>query len=227
EGEKTREIQVVLDEMAMEQYGVQPGQIIEAINSTNTASSVGTIERGDQNLQVRVTGEFTSIDDIKETIVETPTEADIIVSDVAEVKDTFKKSSDVTLVNGEPSIVLSVMKKTDSNTVDVAQNVKGTLDGLNAELPDGVELEVMIDTSEFIEEAVDSVISNILIGGAISIFILLLFLKSIRATIVIGLSIPIAIISTFALMYFTGETLNILTLGGLALGIGMMVDSSI
>src|SRR5699024_1445807 len=83
------------------------------------------------------------------------------------------------------------------------------------------------DTSEFIEEAVDSVISNILIGGAISVFVLLLFLKSIRATIVIGLSIPIAIISTFALMYFTGESLNILTLGGLALGIGMSVDSSI
>src|SRR5690625_7475291 len=75
--------------------------------------------------------------------------------------------------------------------------------------------------------SIDSVIENILIGGAISIFVLLLFLKSIRATIVIGLSIPIAIISTFSLMYFTGETLNILTLGGLALGIGMMVDSSI
>lgn len=227
EGSKVREIQLVLDEVAMERYGVQPGQIMQAINSTNTASSVGTIERGDQDLQVLVTGEFTSIADIENTVIQTPTGAQLVVSDVADVVDTYKKSDGITLVNGEPSVVLSIMKKTDANTVEVAQNVKGILDGLEAELPDGVGLDVIIDTSEFIELAVDSVISNILIGGAISIFILLLFLKSIRATIVIGLSIPIAIISTFALMYFTGESLNILTLGGLALGIGMMVDSSI
>src|SRR5699024_461564 len=113
------------------------------------------------------------------------------------------------------------------NTVDVATNVKDALADLNEDLPEDVELDVVIDTSEFIQVSVDSVIQNILIGGLISFFILLLFLKSIRATIVIGLSIPIAIISTFSLMYFTGNTLNILTLGGLALGIGMMVDSSI
>src|SRR5699024_6439383 len=124
-------------------------------------------------------------------------------------------------------VVLSVMKKSDANTVDVATTIKKSLESIEADLPADVSLSVVIDTSEFIEEAVDSVMQNILIGGAISVLVLLLFLKSIRATIVIGLSIPIAIISTFALMYFTGETLNILTLGGLALGIGMMVDSSI
>src|SRR5699024_3444640 len=134
------------------------------------------------------------------------------------IEDTFKKDDSITLVNGEPSVVMSILKKTDANTVDVAQNIKNGFSEIEGELPDDVGLDVVIDTSEFIEEAVDSVIQNILIGGAISIFILLLFLKSIRATIVIGLSIPIAIISTFALMYFTGETLNILTLGGLALG---------
>src|SRR5699024_5461653 len=146
----------------------------------------------------------TSLADIENTFVDTMTGGQIVISDVAEVKDTYKKSSGVTLVNGDPSVVLSVMKKTDANTVEAAQTMKVILDRLNAYLPAGVQLDVIIDTSEFIEEAVDSVISNILIGGAISIFILLLFLKSIRATIVIGLSIPIAIISTFALMYFTG-----------------------
>src|SRR5699024_7962877 len=140
-------------------------------------------------------------------------------------KDTYKKSNSTTLVNGEPSVVLSVLKKTDANTVDVAKNIQGSLADIEAGLPEDVKLNVIIDTSEFIQESVDSVIQNILIGGIISVFVLLLFLKSIRATIVIGLSIPIAIISTFALMYFTGETLNVLTLGGLALGIGMMVDS--
>src|SRR5690625_3196394 len=119
------------------------------------------------------------------------------------------------------------MKKTDANTVDVATGIQKSLSDIEVALPEGVNLNVVIDTSEFIQEAVDSVIQNILIGGIVSVLVLLLFLKSIRATIVIGLSIPIAIISTFALMYFTGETLNILTLGGVALGIGMMVDSSI
>jgi len=227
EGAKTREIQLILNETAMLQYGIQTHEIMQAVNNSNQSSSVGTIEKGNQDLQVRITGEFTSLDDIKKTVVQSESGATVHVEDIAEVKDTYKKSNSLTLVNGEPSVVLSVLKKTDANTVDVAKNIQKSLAQMNSELPEGVNLNVVIDTSEFIQEAVDSVIQNILLGGIISVLILLLFLKSIRATIVIGLSIPIAIISTFSLMYFTGETLNILTLGGLALGIGMMVDSSI
>ncbi len=227
EGEKTREIQLILDEAAMMQYGVNPQEVMQALNDANQASSVGTIDKGTQDLQVRMTGEFASIDDIKQTTITSQSGASIVVQDVAEVKDDFKKSDDLTLVNGDPSLVLSIMKKTDANSVDVAKNIHKYIADLEEDLPADVGVNVVIDTSEFIQESVDSVIQNILIGGAISVFVLLLFLKSIRATIVIGLSIPIAIISTFALMYFTGETLNILTLGGLALGIGMMVDSSI
>lgn len=130
-------------------------------------------------------------------------------------------------MNGESAVVLSIMKKTDANTVKVADQVLEGIDAMNEKLPKDANLDVVIDTSEFIKLSIDSVVKNILIGGIISVFVLLLFLKSIRATIVIGLSIPIAVISTFALMYFTGQTLNILTLGGLALGLGMMVDSSI
>lgn len=227
EGAKTREIQLVLDEAALIQYGINVQEVMQAITSSNQSASVGTIEKGTQDLQVRITGEYTSIDDIKQTIVQSESQANVKIEDIAEVKDTYKKSNSTTLVNGEPSVVLSVLKKTDANTVDVAKNIQGSLADIEAGLPEDVKLNVIIDTSEFIQESVDSVIQNILIGGIISIFVLLLFLKSIRATIVIGLSIPIAIISTFALMYFTGETLNVLTLGGLALGIGMMVDSSI
>lgn len=227
EGTKEREIQLELNESEMTRYGVSPQALMQAIQDGNASASVGSIEKGDKDLHVRVTGEFTSIDDIANTLIQTETGTTIHVEDIAEVKDTFKKDNSVTLVNGESSVVLSIFKKTDANTVDVAQNINENLDKINADLPEGAKLQVVIDTSEFIEEAVDSVIQNILIGGVISILVLLLFLKSIRATIVIGLSIPIAIISTFALMYFTGETLNILTLGGLALGLGMMVDSSI
>ncbi len=227
EGGKEREIQLVLDRKQLMQYGISSQHVMQAITNTNSSSSVGKVDKGSKDLQLRVVGDFDSVNDIKQTIIQTEAGATIHVEDVAEVKDTFKDTEELTLVNGKPSLVLSVMKKTDGNTVDVAHQVKDGMDDLGEDLPEGVDLDVVIDTSEVIEESVDSVVSNILIGGAISVLILLLFLKSIRATIVIGVSIPIAIISTFILMYFTGESLNVLTLGGLALGIGMMVDSSI
>src|SRR5690625_2010352 len=227
EGGKEREIQLILDQAKLQQYGVSTQELMQALNSSNQSASVGRIDKGNQDLQLRVTGEFESIDDIKNTSIQTQAGAIIHLDDVAEVKDTFKESSSVTLVNGEPSIVLSIMKKTDGNTVDVATDIKETMVELEKELPADVNLKVVIDTSEFIEMSIDSVMSNILIGGAISVIVLLLFLASIRATLVIGVSIPIAIISTFILMYFTGVTLNVLTVAGLALGIGMMSDSYI
>ncbi|MFC4558030.1 efflux RND transporter permease subunit [Virgibacillus kekensis] len=227
EGAKEREIQLILDPAKLQQYGINAQAIMQALNNTNQSASVGNVEKGNKDLQLRVTGEFESVDSIRNTIIQTQSGATIHVDDVAEVKDTFKESSTVTLVNGEPAIVLSIMKKTDANTVEVAENIRESMDEVSGDLPSDANLNVIIDTSEFIQMSINSVAKNILIGGVISIFILLLFLKSVRATIVIGLSIPIAIISTFTLMYFTGETLNVLTLGGLALGLGMMVDSSI
>jgi len=227
EGAKEREIQIELDLAAMQQYGVNAQNIIQALNSTNQSGSVGTVDKGQQNLQLRVKGEFESVEDIGSTIIKTPTGANILLKDVADVQDTFNETTSSAFVNGETSLVLSVMKQTDANTVEVANNIRNSLEGLETELGSDVELKVLIDTSEFITMSIDSVISNILIGGVIAVIVLLLFLNSVRATLVIGLSIPIALISTFALMYFTGQTLNVLTLGGLALGVGMMVDSSI
>ena len=227
EGGKEREIQLIIDEAKIEQYGVSIETLTQTIGGKNQTSSVGTIDKGSKDLQLRIIGEYESLDDIRQTIIPTETGNQVHVSDIADVKDSFKETSGVTLVNGEQAIVLSILKKTDANTVAVADEVNESLDEINRSLPEGAHLETVIDTSEFIQMSVDSVISNMMIGGAISFLILLLFLKSFRATIVIGLSIPIAIISTFTLMYFTGETLNILTLGGLALGVGMMVDSSI
>src|SRR5690625_973448 len=227
EGAKEREIQLILDEAALNTHGIGADEVTQALQSSNQSTSVGTIDKGKQDLQVRVSGEYESLDDIRETIIQTEEGKQLHINDVAEVKDSFKKEGSRTLVNGEPSVVLSFLKNSDANTVDVARAIDASKDELNEQLPEGAELTTVIDTSDFIEESVSSVTQNLLIGGAISVFILLLFLKSVRATIVIALSIPIAIISTFSLMYFTGETLNVLTLGGLALGLGMMVDSSI
>lgn len=227
EGQKEREIQITLDENKLKSYGIDAQTVAQALNSANHASSVGQIQKGQKNMQLRVTGQFSNIEDIRSTIIPAKTGEKIHLADVAKVDDTYKKSNTATMINGEPALVLSIMKKTDSNTVQVSDSVRSSMKELKGELPADVKMKVVMDSADFIRTSIDSVVQNMIIGGLISVAILLLFLRSIRATLVIALSIPIAIISTFALMYFTGETLNVLTLGGLALGIGMMVDSSI
>lgn len=226
EGGQSRVIDIELDEAKLNQYGVSAQEIMQALGQANQSASAGTIARGDQNLQVRVEGTYQSVDDIRQTLIQTATGAVLHVEDIATVHDTFT-TPDTTLINGEEAVVLSIMKQSDANDVDVSDNIIGVMDEVNNLLPDDVELSIVTDTSEFTRLAMNSVVQNILIGGAFALLILLLFLKSIRATLVIGVSIPIAVITTFSLIYFTGETLNILTMGGLALGIGMMVDSSI
>ncbi|UOR11286.1 efflux RND transporter permease subunit [Halobacillus amylolyticus] len=227
EGGRTREVQVLVDRAQMAQYGLDSQTIIQALNASNQSASAGSIKKGQKDLQIRINGDYQSIEDVRETIVQSPEGARVTLDQIADVEENFAKSNTVSRVNGNSSVVLSFLKKTDSNTVETADNVTAAIDEAMADLPEDVELEVVLDTSEFVKTSINSVVKNIIIGGIISVFVLLLFLKSVRATLVIGISIPIAIISTFTLMFFTGETLNVLTMGGLALGIGMMVDSSI
>ncbi|WP_117149609.1 MULTISPECIES: efflux RND transporter permease subunit [Paraliobacillus] len=226
EGGQDREIRLELDQSKLTEYGLSPQQIMQTLSQVNQSGSAGTVAKGDKDLQIRIDGEYTSVDDISNTILQTSQGATIHVEDVATVIDTFADSG-TTLVNGEESVVLSVMKQSDGNTVDVSNNILASIDELNETLSGDVELDVVLDTSTFIKQSISSVIQNMVIGGVFALLILLLFLKSFRATLVVGVSIPIAIVATFTLLYFTGGTLNVLTMGGLALGLGMMVDSSI
>ncbi|MBX0357839.1 efflux RND transporter permease subunit [Halobacillus sp. Nhm2S1] len=227
EGGQTKEVQVLVDRAQMATYGLDSQTLIQALNAANQSASAGTIEKGQKDLQIRIDGEFNSVEDVRETRIQSPTGAQVTLGQIAEVNETLTNSNTISKVNGSSSVVLSILKKTDANTVETADNVREAMDELKSDLPEGVGTSIVLDTSEFIKISINSVVLNIILGGIFSVLVLLLFLKSVRATLVIGLSIPIAIISTFTLMYFTGETLNVLTMGGLALGIGMMVDSSI
>lgn len=226
-GGKTREILVELNRANLARYGIGASQVVQAINAENKSAVAGSVPKGVQELHIRVKGEYTSVEDIGRTLIHLPGGGQIQVSDIADINDTFKKQSSLTLVDGAPALVLSVQRQSDANTVAVADNVDKALSRLQANLPHGIELKKVSDTSIFIRQSIDSVVSNMLSGGFLAVFILILFLRSIRSTFVIALSMPIAIISTFTLMYFTGQTLNIISMGGLALGIGMMVDNSI
>ncbi|ARI76100.1 efflux RND transporter permease subunit [Halobacillus mangrovi] len=227
EGGKVREVQVLVDRAQMSQYGLDSQTIVQTLSASNQSASAGSVNKGQKDLQIRLEGEFDSIEDVRDTIIQSQSGAKVTLDQIAEVEEVLTNSNTISKVNGASSVVLSVLKKTDANTVETANQVNDALDEMEEDLPEGVDTEIVLDTSEFIKISINSVVLNIILGGIFSIIVLLLFLKSVRATLVIGLSIPIAIISTFTLMYFTGETLNVLTMGGLALGIGMMVDSSI
>ncbi len=226
EGGKKREVQVQINQAKMAEYGLNSQTVIQTLNASNQSASAGAINKGQKDLQIRIDGDYSSVDDIKHTILQSESGARVTLDQIAEVKETYRTSNTISEVDGSPAVVLSFLKKNDANTVQTANNISDAMDDYK-ELPKGVSMNTVLDTSEFIKISINTVFWNIIIGGIFSVLVLLLFLKSVRATIVIGLSIPIAIISTFTLMYFTGETLNVLTMGGLALGIGMMVDSSI
>lgn len=223
-----REIRVELNQSRMEQFGLTGGEVAQVLQAENRSVSAGTVERGSQDVAIRIDGEYTSLDEIEKTQLTLQSGETITLKDIARIEDTFKERGSMASVNDEEALAFSVMKQSDANTVEVADAVKKAMADINAQYEDrGIEMNVIVDTSEYITEAMDTVISNMVIGGILATLILLVFLRSIRTTLVIAFSMPIAIISTFTLMYFTGETLNVLSMGGLALGIGMMVDSSI
>lgn len=226
EGGQERVIELELDQSKLNEYGLSTNQIMQTLSQANQAASAGSVAKGNKDLNIRIDGTYTSVDDIRETLLSTAQGATVEVQDIATVNDTFSDAG-TTLVNGQEAVVLSIMKQSDGNTVDVSNNILDSIDELNDTLPNDVALQTVVDTSDFIKQSISSVIQNMLLGGVFALLILLLFLKSVRATLVVGLSIPIAIVATFTLIYFTGETLNVLTMGGLALGLGMMVDSSI
>src|SRR5699024_771734 len=128
DGAKEREIQLELDRSKMQQYGVTADAIMQALNNSNQSASAGSVDKGNQDLQIRITGEFDSLEDIERTIVQTEDGDRFHVEDFAELHDTHKDASSETLVNGEPSLVLSFMKKTDANTVEVSDNVRDSMD---------------------------------------------------------------------------------------------------
>ncbi|MFC0013787.1 MULTISPECIES: efflux RND transporter permease subunit [Allobacillus] len=227
EGGESEEIQVQLDQQQLAQYGMNSQQVMQAVQNANQSMSAGVIERGNQELQLRIPGEYESIDEIRNTQIQTPQQTFIRLDDIATVERATVESNGLSMVSGEEAVVLSILKQTDANTVSVSDEIQAAIKKAEKDLPEGIEAKIVFDNAEFIRMSINSVVQNLLLGAAFAVLILLLFLKSFRATLVIGLSIPIAVISTFTLMYFTGETVNILTMGGLALGIGMMVDSAI
>jgi HAE1 family hydrophobic/amphiphilic exporter-1 len=225
-GALEREIQINLYPDKVKALGLPLDVIINRIRQENIDIPAGIIEKGNYEIVVRIPGIYTHIDEIRNTIVAIRDGATIRLKDIASVEDTHRRITRVARINGVPGIRLMVYKQSGKNTVKVAEGVKQELERLQQDYPQ-LQFITIRDSSKFIRYAISNVASSALYGGLLAILVLLFFLTSFRSTLVIALSIPTSIIATFALIYFGGFTLNVMSLGGLALGVGMMVDSSI
>lgn len=225
-GGVTNEVVVQIDQNKLDSYGLSFSQLKGILISENLNLPSGKINRGDKSIPLRIVGEFQSIQEISEIPILLSNGSVIRLKDVADVSLKPEETYQLITVNDEQSIGVSVLKSTDSNTVQVANAINEELLKLDAEY-DTVTIKTFMDNSIFIKSAISNVATSGIVGGLLAVIILYLFLRNIRTTLVIGISIPVSVIGTFALMYFSGITMNLMTLGGLALGIGMLVDNSI
>jgi len=221
------EIQIQVDQQKLSQLGIGIEQIANRIRAENVNLSGGRLEEGDQRFLVRTLNEFQSVDEFRDAIVAYVAERPVYLRDIATVERGFKEREAVTRVKGRESVELAVYKEGDANTVQVANRIEQRLERVRKALPDNIELIEVYDQSRFISSAVNDVKNAAFLGGIIAIIVLFGFLRDARATTIVGIAIPVSVIGTFLLMYTNDVSLNIMSLGGIALAVGMLVDNSI
>ena len=222
-----REILVSLNSEKIRANQITLDQVVMSLRRENINLPAGTVRDGNIDLLVRTIGRFESIEDINNVVITNAQGRQIYLRDIAQITDTFKEQESINYINGLPSVSFSIQKESGANTVIAANRVNRELESIEKLLPGDISLINIYDSSEFIKKTVEEVTSTLLIGAVLAILVLYIFLRSLSSTISIGLAIPISVISTFTLFYFADLTLNMMTLGGLALGIGMMVDNGI
>ncbi len=226
EGGLRRQIHVELSKEKVRALDLPVDRIINLLRTENQNVPVGEIDEGDTTYLVRSQGQFENLDEIRDMVVMTRQGVPVYLRDIAEVKDSTEDLRAFTRINGKPGVRLRVTKQSGQNTVQIADAVRAEIDRINREIPT-LRLAVLDDSSIFIKRSIAAVKEAAVLGAILVIAIIFLFLRNLRSTIIICTSIPISIIGTFALLYFAGYTLNTMTFGGLALGIGMIVDASI
>ncbi|MDZ7750543.1 MAG: efflux RND transporter permease subunit [Gammaproteobacteria bacterium] len=221
-----REVRVELDPARVNALGLPLNDITEALRDANLDLPAGKIEEGQHEVTLRAPAEFRDLDQIRDTVISRRDGVTVTLGQIATVQDTYEKLSRIIRVNGERGLRLAIRKQPGANTVEVAQAVLAEAEEINRAFPQ-VRVVPVINQGNFIERAIANVARTLLYGGVLAVLVLLFFLRDLRSTLVISLAIPISLIATFALLFFGGFTLNLMSLGGLALGVGMMVDSSV
>ncbi len=222
-----QEIQVEPDQYKLAQLGISISQISARLRQENINLSGGAIKQGTQLFLVRTVNQFQSLDAIRDIIISLKDGTPIRIRDVARVSLSHKDRTSINRLDGKEAIEIAIYKEGDANTVEVAQNVKNKLDELKKNLPNNTSLKIINDQSIFIKDAIGNVTSAAIIGGILAVFVIYLFLQDVLATMVIATLIPISVVAGFFLMYKAGISFNIMSLGGIALAIGLLVDNGI
>ncbi len=225
-GGQDRLVRVNLDPAKLESYGITLDQVSQALAANNQSGSAGAVRKGGSEIQIRVDGEYRAVSEIGEIPVAAGS-GTIKLKEIATVEDSFADVTSISTYNGQPSINIGVTKASGGNTLQIANAVKERLDSIRQELPEGTKLELVTDASEPIHDSVDLLVEHAILGLVIASAILLLFLNSVRSTIIAAVVIPISFVATFLMMYFTGQTINIISLAGLLLGLGSFVDFAV
>ena len=225
-GARDRIIEVKVDPEKIYSQNMTISAISGSIAAQNTNMPAGTTEGMNKNMSVRAMGKFSSLKDIENVPLNTATGQIIYLKDIAEISDTYSDYSNYARLNGQNAISITVTAESDANTVDVVTNVIEALEEIKSKNPK-FTYNMTMEQASFIEDAINSVASNAVTGALLAIIVLLLFLGNIKTSLVIGITMPISVITTFIGMYFSGMSLNVVSLGGLSLGVGMLVDNAV
>ena len=228
-GGLVREIQVEIDPDRLRGLGLSVSQVINALRNENQDMAAGRIVTVDREMVGTTAGKFHSIEDIRGVLLTAPSGARVPLRDIAAVRDTSQEQRNWARLNGVPAVRIGIQKQPEANTVEVVRGVEARIATLQASgyIPADIRNEVTYDQSGFISDALKSVRDAAIIGAILAMLVVILFLRSFRKTFIIGVSIPLAILATFVMMGISDLTLNIMSLGGLALGTGLLLDNAI
>lgn len=221
-----REIQILFDRDRIKTLELTLDEVLSKIKNSNVTTPAGNLKQNRIEVRVRTPGIFNSVEEISDLVIAVRDGVPVRIRDIGEVVDTHADETNYVRVNGKPGIFMSIYKQSGANTVQVADGVLEEIEKINQEMP-MIKIFPVRNEADYIKQSLASVADSAIYGGVLAVIVLLFFLRNIRSTIIIAVSIPMSIVATFALIYFCGYTLNIMTLGGLALGIGMLVDNSI
>lgn len=219
-------ISVCLDPQLMNQYGLSMSNVVTYINAANFNMPVGTATQGKQSMNVSISAEYNTTEQLLSIPITTGKGAVIHLSDVASVKQSYKKGTSLSRYNSLDNVTLNITKRQSAGDVAVANSVKKVLDKVKAE-DNGANFTIIYDSSKDVKDSLSAVFNTLLLGMALSMIILFLFFGDIKGSLIVGCSMPISILLTLIAMYFVGFSLNVVTMGGLVIGVGMMVDNSI
>ncbi|WAH36818.1 efflux RND transporter permease subunit [Alicyclobacillus dauci] len=226
-GNLTRQININVKSDKLQFYHLSVQQVVQALQGDNLSADAGQVQKGSLLIPLHVNGQFTSPSDLANVPVPVGNGGSIRLQDVADIQDGNKTVTLISTVNGAPAVTFSITQSSDANTVRVSDAVQSEVKQLQSQLPQGIHLSVLTDSAQSVRDTVNTVVNHTILGFFFGVLIILLILRSVRTTVVVAVAIPIATLATFALMYFSKLSLNSITLGSLAVGLGSLVDFSI